>query len=144
MKVVMGDDSSPQYARAQKATENVWREMAAEFGLLTETELSAVLAVPSAGPQFALDEMPARRLLAIERPEGLRYPGFQVDRQRHAIRPVMQDLLKVARGAGRSGASLALWMVSATGYLDGARPVDLLESPAAVIDAAIQSFNVEW
>lgn len=45
----MGDDSSPQYARALKATENSWREMEAEFGLLTEAELSAAVAVPSRG-----------------------------------------------------------------------------------------------
>lgn len=59
VKVVMGDGSSPQYARALKATENAWREMAAEFGLLTEAELSAAVAEPSAGPQFALNEMAA-------------------------------------------------------------------------------------
>lgn len=112
-------ETSPQLARSMQATENAWRDMEAEFGLLL-------------------------RLLAIKRPGGYKYPGFQFDRREQAIRPVMHDLIKLAAGAGRSESGLALWMTSPTGYLDGSRPVDLLDEPAPVVEAARQSFNVQW
>lgn len=138
-------EHSAQYTQALRSTENAWREIEAEFGLLTDTEVAAAVSDDPGNTQFASGERAAGRLLAVERPEGLRYPGFQVDRPRRAIRPVIEELLTIARAAGRSEASLALWMASApTGYLDGARPVDRLDEPAAVAEAASQAFNVVW
>ncbi|KIC68690.1 hypothetical protein [Pseudarthrobacter phenanthrenivorans] len=138
-------EHSTQYTRALQATENAWQEMAAEFGLLTDTEVAAAVSDASASAHFASDERAAGRLLAVERPEGLRYPGFQIDRSRRIIRPVIEELLAIAGAAGRSEASLALWLAAAaTGYLDGARPVDRLDNPVAVVEAASQAFNVAW
>lgn len=57
----------------------------------------------------------------------------------------MRELIQTARTAGRTDASLALRMVSPTGYLDGGRPVDrLANDPEAVVDAAGESFTAEW
>ncbi|NMR28101.1 hypothetical protein [Crystallibacter degradans] len=136
---------SPQVARSVQATENVWRAIEAEFGLLTSTQVSAAVGSSTPNRSFASDQRKAGKLIAIERPGGLRYPGFQFDRETHAVRPVIRELIRTARTAGRTDASLALWMVAPTGYLDGDRPVDrLTDDPEAVVDAAGESFSAEW
>lgn len=137
-------DVSPQLARSVQATENVWRTMDEEFGLLSSTEVSKAVGSKSPNRSYASEQRTAGRLLAIKRPGGFKYPGFQIDQNEHAIRPVMADLINVAGDAGRSEASLALWAVSTTGYLDGARPVDRLDEPETVIHAAREAFNVQW
>lgn len=137
-------ETSPQLARSMQATENAWRDMEAEFGLLSSLEVSRAVGSKSPNRSYASDQRGAGRLLAIKRPGGYKYPGFQFDRREQAIRPVMHDLIKLAAGADRSESGLALWMTSPTGYLDGSRPVDLLDEPAQVVEAARQSFNVQW
>lgn len=138
-------EHSAQYARSLQATANAWREMESEFGLLTEAEVAAAVSDEPGNIHFASQERAAGRVLAVKRPEGFRYPGFQIDRTRRAIRPVIGELISIARAAGRSEASLALWMAAVpTGYLDGARPADRLDDPASVIGAASQAFNVVW
>jgi hypothetical protein len=137
--------ASPQLARSVQATENAYREMEDEFQLLTSIEVSEVVGSRSPNRSYASEQRSAGKLLAIKRAGGFRYPGFQIDRQEQRIRPVMADLLRVAKQTGRSEASLALWMTTPTGYLDGARPVDqLADHPAKVVEAARQSFSVQW
>lgn len=135
---------SPQLARSMQSTENVWRDMEAEFGLLSSLEVSRSAGSKSPNRSYASEQRARGKLLAIKRPGGLRYPGFQIDSREHAIRPVMKELIEVAATADNSEADLALWLYSPTGYLDGARPVDQLDSPEMVVEAAKQSFNVEW
>jgi hypothetical protein len=135
---------SPQLARSVQATENVWRKIGDEFGLLSSVEVSELVGSRSPNRTYASDQHSKGRLIAVKRPGGLRYPGFQFDRSEHTIRPVFSDLIRAAADAGRTEASLALWMVSPTGYLDGDRPVDRLSRPDDVLEAARQSFNVQW
>ncbi|WP_434615995.1 hypothetical protein [Arthrobacter sp. A5] len=135
---------SPQLAAVMQETENTWREMEAEFGLLTSTEVSAAVGSKSPNRSWASEQRSAGRLLAINRPRGYRYPGFQVDRVHGVILPVIGRLITVAKKAGWSEASLALWLVASTGYLDDARPVDRLDRGDEVVYAAEQSFNVQW
>lgn len=135
---------SPQLARSLAATENAWRMLEAEFGLLSSREVSELVGSSSPNRSYASDQRSKGKLIAVRRPGGLRYPGYQFDRTEHVIRPVMADLIRIAREAGRSEASVALWMVIPTGYLDGDRPVDQLSDPDKVVEAAQQSFNVQW
>jgi hypothetical protein len=135
---------SPQLARSMAATENAWREMESEFGLLSSLEVSELAGSRSPNRSYASEQHAKGRLVAIKRPGGLRYPGFQIDRSEHAILSVMAELISVAAEAGRSEASLALWMTSPSGYLDGDRPVDRLSDAELVVGVARQSFNVEW
>lgn len=137
-------ESSPQLARSMQATENVWRSVEHEFGLLSSIEVSKAVGSKSPNRSYASEQRALGRLLAIKRPGGFKYPGFQIDRAEHVIRPLIHDLKVIADAAGRSEGSLALWMVSSTGYLDGARPVDCLDDPETVVEAARQSFNVKW
>src|SRR4051794_9161364 len=97
----MAAEHSAQYAHALQATENAWREMEAEFGLLTEAEVAAAVSAAPFNAHFASHERAAGRLLAVQRPDGLRYPGFQIDPSRRAIRPVIGELLSIARSVRR-------------------------------------------
>lgn len=135
---------SPQLARSVAATENVWRELEDEFGLFSSLEVSQLVGSKSPNRSYASEQRSRDRLIAVKRPGGLRYPGFQIDQAEHVIRPVMTDLIRIASAAGRSEASLALWMTTRTGYLDGERPVDQLSQPDKVLEAAQQSFNIQW
>lgn len=135
---------SPQLARSLAATENAWRRLEMEFGLLSSREVSELMGSRSPNRSYASEQRSRGKLIAVKRPGGLRYPGYQFDRSEHAIRPVMAELIRIAADAGRSEASLALWMTTPTGYLDGDRPVDQLSDPDKVVEAAQQSFNVEW
>jgi hypothetical protein len=127
---------SPQLARSVAATENAWRELETEFGLLSSREVSELVGSKSPNRSYASDQHSKGRMIAVKRPGGLRYPGFQIDCMQHTIRPAMSDLIRVAGAAGRSEASLALWMTSPTGYLDGERPVDQPSQPDKVVEAA--------
>lgn len=135
---------SPQLARSMAATERAWRDLENDFGLLTSLEVSEIVGSKSPNRSYASEQRSRGKLIAVKRPGGLRYPGFQIDRAEHAIRPVMADLIRVAENAGRSESSLALWMTSHTGYLDGDRPVEHLSQPEKVVDAALHSFGVQW
>lgn len=125
------------------ATENAWRELENECGLLSSLEVSALLGSKSPNRSFASEQRSKGKLIAVKRPGGLRYPGFQFDVREQTIRPIMAELISVAGEAGRSEASLALWMSLPTGYLDGDCPVDHLSNPQEVVEAARQSFNVQ-
>lgn len=136
---------SPQLAKSLQATENVWREIAQEFGLLSSTELSKAVGSSSPNRSYASEQRNAGKILAVKRPGGMKYPGFQIDPRDHAVRPVMQALIAAAGEAGRSEAGLALWMVAPNGYLDGERPVERLDDdPDSVVEAARHSFGVRW
>lgn len=63
------------------------------------------------------------------------YPGFQFDASWSPL-PVVRRTLQ-ALGPRWSGESVALWFTARNGWLDGARPVDLLQSePDRVVTAA--------
>ncbi|WP_194164908.1 hypothetical protein [Pseudactinotalea sp. HY160] len=133
---------SPQLARAAQATENAWREIADEFGLLTSGEAAARMGY---GPNrtWASTRRRAGTLLGVRRGGGYRYPGFQFDRD---VSPVIEDLLTLADQADWSAESLLLWLCSPSGWLAGDdRPVDRLQdAPGAVLDAARSAMAPRW
>ncbi|UXN32779.1 hypothetical protein [Glutamicibacter sp. M10] len=135
---------SPQLARASAATEQAWRELESEFGLLTSTEVSDLVGSDSPNRSYASNQRSQGKLIAVKRPKGLRYPGYQFDRSEHAILPVIEELIALAQAAGRSESSLALWIIRPTGYLDGDRPVDRFSDPERVLEVAKPAFDVQW
>lgn len=61
------------------------------------------------------------------------FPGFQFDENgqpREAIRTVLSTLSE------RTPWGIAIWFIAANGWLDGRRPVDLLESDAEAVENA--------
>jgi hypothetical protein len=117
-----------------QATENAWRRIEAEFGLLTAREVAELL---GARPT---------KLLSVQRGKTLRYPGFQFDREARAILPVIEPLINLARANGWRMADVALWLTSPSTSFDAEdRPVDhLREDPDAVLAAAQNAFEAEY
>lgn len=134
---------SPQMARAAQATENAWRDIDAEFGMLTSTEVSGLLGYE---PNRTLASTMRKdgRLLGVRRGGRYLYPGFQIA-QGH-LTPVVGELLKLADTHEWSSESLVLWLCAASGHIaDDQRPVDVLHAdPKAVLEAARAAMAPPW
>lgn len=137
-------DASPQLARAVQAEENLYAAIDEEFGLLTSTEAAERMGsrAESGKRNAASTARRDGRLLALTRGQYLLFPGFQFDDQ--GIRPVIAEYLRVGREFNRSEAGLIQWLVGPTTYLDGKRPVDILDDPQRLLSVARQAFGVQW
>lgn len=108
-----------------------------EFGLLTSAEvaqLSGSTATNTAAT--AARWVSARKIVAVPRGEGAnRFPGFQFGPGGQP-KPVVAEV--IAAFAGKlDAAALALWFVAANGWLNGDRPVDIMDGARReVVDAA--------
>lgn len=134
---------SPALVRATAAAEGLYDQIEAEFGLLTSAEAGvrmgsraqAARNLPSAARKEG-------RLLALQRGRYVKVPGFQFDHQ--GLRPVIGDLITVGAEYGRTETGLIQWLMSPTTYLDGGRPVDVLDEPETLLRLAREAFAVEW
>lgn len=113
-----------------------------EFGALTATQV-AVLAGSAAKNTSALAGRWRRegRLVAVEHRGTTYYPGFQFDADGQP-RPVVGEALVHLGAPDTTPWQQALWFTTANGWLDGRRPVDLLEDePGAVVMAATETLR---
>jgi len=96
------------------------------YGLLTEAEArKSGLPIPEAAG-----------LLALDSASGPRYPGFQF--KDGAPRTDWQVLTQPLREAHWTSRDILLWFAAPTGWLDGRRPADLLDThPQAVLHAVL-------
>ena len=101
--------------------------MAREFGLLTAPEVAELAGSQASNRSALASRWKAEgRIWSVPYKGQQLWPGFQFDKdgQPHAvIAEVLAALPKAASPWGRT-----LWFVSANGWLDGERPVDLLAS----------------
>ncbi|CAN5378960.1 hypothetical protein BH09ACT10_BH09ACT10_04480 [soil metagenome] len=135
--------TSPQAARSAQATENVWRAIDAEFGLLTGTDVGRLLGSTSASSRnLAASKHKFGVLLAVQRGKALRYPGFQF--RQGDVLSVISDLRKLANEHDWTEASTILWMVAPHGRLSGRRPVDIIDDPEQVLEVAAFAMAAEW
>ncbi|MDQ3527663.1 MAG: PRC-barrel domain-containing protein [Actinomycetota bacterium] len=138
------DPVSPSLTRAVMATERAWREMDAEFGLLSSSEVARLSGSRSANRTYASERRTAGKLLGVRRGREFRYPGFQFDEGGQVLSTVAA-LLELAAESHWSPESLALWLCGPSGRFEGNRPVDALTSdPEAVLDAAEQRLFAQW
>jgi hypothetical protein len=107
-----------------------------EFGPLTGRQV-ADLAGSRAINRAALASRWKRkgRIFSVDFRGATLYPAFQFDHKGQP-RPVIARIVRVLGSKG-SEWQLALWLTSSVGWLNGQRPVDLLETdPEAVAEAA--------
>lgn len=136
---------SAQMARGVQATENAWRDIEAEFGLLTGVEVAAFFGSNAKSPTgFATDRRKAGKLLGIKRKNAFLYPGFQFVLGAGEVLPVIPVLLEIIDRHNRSAGDLTQWLCARTAQLDNDRPVDRLDEPAAVLEAAKNHYGVQW
>lgn len=136
--------ATPAQAYRAQATENAWRTIEREFGLLTATEVAARAGGnASAGRTYASDARRNGRLLGVKRLNRVLYPDFQFGPT--GPLPVVRDLRVAADELDIDEATVLLWLTAPTTWWgDDARPVDHLDEPGAVLSAFRSHFGTSW
>jgi hypothetical protein len=133
--------SPPVVLQARRNAEARTR-LLTEFGALTAAQV-AELAGSEARNTSALAGRWRRegRILAVDHHGTTYYPGFQLDAEGKP-RAVVADVLKWLTRPDMTSWQQALWFTTANGWLDGRRPVDLLDDePQSVIAAATEALR---
>lgn len=134
---------SPELARAVQAQENLFDRVEREFELLTSVQVADRVGSRAAARRNAATVLRREgKLLGLRRGRYVAYPGFQFGPS--GVLSVVADLRRIADQHGWDEISLLEWLMGPTGYLDGARPVDMLADPDRVLDAARAAFGVSW
>ncbi|WP_158297143.1 type II toxin-antitoxin system VapB family antitoxin [Zhihengliuella sp. ISTPL4] len=134
----------PATARAAQATENVWREIADEFGLLKSGEVGALLGASKSNREFVSIRRNRGELLGVVRNNGYLYPGFQFDRSTGTIKAWVKPLLELAREHSMGAVDVLFWMMTPTIYFGGDRPADHAGEGDRLLDVAGRSWSVHW
>jgi hypothetical protein len=136
------NNANPIPLNPEEAVDQFWNQVAAEFGLLTEAEVTQLFL--KYNQPFTVEELRGyRQILEIERNGETLYPGYQF--LNGAVRPVIVKLVLLGTEYGMSQPEVAVWMCSPTTYLnDGLRPVDFIDKPDLIDDAAERSWGVVW
>ena len=142
--------TGPESVRAQQATENLVSGIAAEFGLLTGTEVGELLGSSSkeSSRNLASARHRAGELLAIRRGNHLAFPTFQFTADGSPL-PVIAALRSLAKHHDWSEPDLFVWLVTPSGRLDNVRPVDVMcsgasDAPDRLAQAADLEISREW
>jgi hypothetical protein len=118
-------------------------EVDAEFGLLTSTQAGMRMGSRAVAPRSAATRAHAHgKLLAIRRGRYLYFPGFQFDQRGN--RPVISALKRIAARHGWDDVAVTEWMMSPTTYLQGQRPVDVIDNPDLLTRAAEAALGIAW
>lgn len=137
-------DLSPEQAYRAQTTENAWRAIEREFGLLTAAEVAQVVgSTAKSAKSYASDARRAGRLLAVKRMNKLLYPAFQLTEA--GPLPVIRNLHQAAQGLEVGEESVLLWLSAPTTWWgDSSRPVDHLQDPEEVALAFEKHYGAEW
>ncbi|MCW2133407.1 hypothetical protein B0G38_002584 [Arthrobacter sp. VKM Ac-2550] len=139
------EPTSPQLARSLQAEVNVWKRIEDEFSLLSSSEVAEMLGASPNNRNLASEKRRAGKILAVGRGNTFRYPGFQFDRRRGIVRPVIEELIALAAEADWPQEDLLLWLCSPSAYFHEAdRPVDHLSEPERLLEAAKAQFEAAW
>ncbi len=135
----------PALARAVAVEQNLYRQIDAEFSLLTSTQAGSRMGSRSRTPRnLASSARNSGRVIGIQRGQATYFPGFQFDAQGQPLL-VISQLRRLGIESGWSETSIVHWLMSPTTQLDGQRPVDLLASaPEEVLVAARATWQVQW
>ncbi|MBB5643173.1 hypothetical protein [Cryobacterium roopkundense] len=133
---------SPELAWSRRETAAAWRRMDEEFGLLDAGEVHELLGTEP-DRDLTSSKLELRGLIRVEVGGRVLYPGFQIDRDKRAVLPVVAGLLDLAAENSWRSEDLALWLMGpSTSFEAEDRPVDhLREEPDAVLGAARSAFE---
>lgn len=134
----------PAMARAVQATENAWRAVESEFGLLSSSEVDILLGARNADQAYAAELRKRGELLSTLRKNSYVFPGFQLDHNVGVVRDWVAPLLTLAERNERSAADVIMWMMSPTTYFDGNRPADHVNDAERLLDVAERAWSIEW
>lgn len=136
---------SPELAWSRRATAAAWRRMDEGFDLLDAGEVQELLGAEP-NQDLTSSKLVVGGLIRVEVGGRVLYPGFQIDRDKRAILPVVAGLLDLAAENSWRPEDLALWLMGpSTSFEAEDRPVDHLRSePEAVLAAAKNEFESKW
>ena len=137
---------TPQLALSRRFTQEAWARVETEFGLLTTSEVAAILQDTSTDHTLVSAKRAENGILAVLRGQEFRHPGFQFDRDHGTVLPVIAPLIKLAHENQWRDGDLILWLQGTnTSFEKEDRPVDHLRSdPDLVLAAAQNQFSTQW
>lgn len=142
---ISGDlEASPQITRSLQATENRWRRIEREFGMLDSGEVAELLGASPSNRNKAHQLAKDGQILGVKRGRGILYPGFQFDKELGVVRGIIKQVADIARRSGWEDTHVLLWFVSPNGFLGGTSPVHALTDGDQILEAARQDFGERW
>lgn len=134
---------SMQMASGVQATENAWRGIAAEHGMLTSRQVAELLGSDAKNPSdFVADQRSKGKIIGVPRRNAMRYPGYQF--RNGEVLPSISRLIEVANQYEVPLPELAQWICIPTRQLGGDRPADHLDEVGRVVTAAHSHYGVQW
>ncbi|MBT8163803.1 MULTISPECIES: hypothetical protein [Arthrobacter] len=137
-----GLEASPGVARSVQASENRWRTIAEEYGLLDSGEVAALLGGSGKNRNRAHQLAKEGKIIGVKRGRGTLYPGFEFDHGE--VRPVIAEVAAIGRRNHWSDPHLLLWLASPNGYLEGGVPAQMMEDTGRILEAARQDMAERW
>jgi hypothetical protein len=137
-----GLEASPEVARSVQASENRWRTIAREYGLLDSRAVAALLGGSGTNRNRAHQLAKEGKIIGVKRGRGTLYPGFEFDHGE--IRPVIADVAAIGRRNHWTDPHLLLWLASPNGYLEGRVPAQMMDDPDKILEAARQDMAERW
>ncbi len=125
-------------AQLEQAVQNAWLR----DRFLAETETASSEAIAALGHSRSANRSALAyrwreqgRIFGVPYRGGFRYPLFQLDLERGRPREVVREVLGIL--GGRLGDwGTALWFTGANAWIEGRRPMDVLDDPPALLAAA--------
>lgn len=137
-----GLEASPEVARSVQASENRWRTIAREYGLLDSRAVAALLGGSGTNRNRAHQLAKEGRIIGVKRGRGTLYPGFEFDHGE--VRPVIAEVAAIGRRNHWTDPHLLLWLASPNGYLEGRVPAQMMDDPERILEAARQDMAERW
>ncbi|WP_232819107.1 hypothetical protein [Homoserinimonas sp. OAct 916] len=132
-------------ASSLQATENNFREIEHEFGMLDAAGLAELLRVEGDPGEFAANLRKQGKILSFARLDEFVYPRFQFNLVNGHVKSVIAPLIELGRTFGWTAPEIASWLCCGNGYLpDYGRPVDVIDDDGLVLQVAQNEWGVVW
>lgn len=117
---------APEVARGLQATENLWRQVEKDWGLLTSRQVAELL-IGGSNTVVASRLRTAGKIIGFRRNGQFRYPGFQFDRDSRRVRPVVAALIALGDELGYDPESVILSLASPSTYWADDTPLNHID-----------------
>jgi len=112
-------------------------ELLTEFGALTGEQIAEERSKANNRHALAARWRKDGRIFGVSYRGKIVYPAFQFDDDGR-VRPAVADVLAALPRDRMTAWEVALWWTAGNGWLGGRRPVDVLDRPAALHEAALK------